>query len=238
MFLHLVDRLLVPFTVVGDGKKLNGRAKIARHLVQVVQVGFRVVGRHPPQAIALPELAYHGRMHRATGRQVHVGTRLPSPEDQRVATAEDFIGYLPVGVDGRLGAGAAAFRRILSEPVGAGAIGGSYQEVLRAGDRADLLTHEVADLPVILVLDYELDDLALEVRDVQRHREVTIVREPFLADEEEIGGLVDVEDDAVRELGARGPDEVEPRGTGDGPVRPHERGRDQRLYALRLEPVA
>ena len=57
-----------------------------------------------------------------------------------------------------------------------------------------------------------------------------------LAVEEKGCRLVDVEDDAFRELLAGRLDEVKPRESEDRVVRPHERRRDERLDALRREP--
>ena len=57
-----------------------------------------------------------------------------------------------------------------------------------------------------------------------------------LAVEEKGRRLMDVEDDAFRELLAGRLDEVKPRESEDRVVRPHERRRDERLDALRREP--
>ena len=106
----------------------------SRDLRHVMPVRPRVVGHHPPPAVALPELADDGRLHRAVWRQVHVGERATLLDHHRLALREELLRQLSPQVDRRLHAVVATRRRVLVEPVVAHPVAGAKHQMLRAGD--------------------------------------------------------------------------------------------------------
>ena len=179
VFLHPYDRLHAARPVIRDGQKLQRGTEAMRDLVHVMRVRLRIVGHHPPPAIAFLELRDGGGRHRAVGRPVHVRQGFALPKDHRLFPREEVLRQPLPEVDGRLRAVVAAVRRILAEPVAARTVVGAQHEMLRPGDGTHLGAKEFPELLVVLVLEHELHDLGLEAGDVQRDGQVVIGCDAF-----------------------------------------------------------